>query len=313
MGDKKIVTPAPEDLENYKDMDVGDILRRTRLHYGQSLKDIESALRIRESQLRAIENGEVEKLPGRVYAVGFVRTYAEFLGLDGAKIAQLFVSQHMESKSKDELSFPLPASESRTPSGKIVIVSLVLIIAVFAGWSIFNSSSTKITTDTREIPSVPDSVRSEMSANNPSVPTESVFGMRLDSGEGADSASAVDGEDGIVLNMIKESWVLIKDADGNTVLSETLTAGDKYFLPNNPGLTMTLGNAKAVEIVINGHALMPLGADDEVINAVPLDVSYLKTLEFQKPDVTTSDIVEEADGVEPPDSDSLNDSGPAEE
>ncbi len=312
MGEKNINIPVPEDLENYKDMDVGDILRRTRLHYGQSLKDIENALRIRESQLRAIENGEVEKLPGRVYAVGFVRTYAEFLGLDGAKIAHLFVSQHMESQPKNELSFPLPASESRTPSVFMIVLSLILVFGVFILWGVVNAPKT-VAPENREIPSVPDDVRSEIDSGNPSIPNESVFGMRLETPDGQDAADQVEGEEGIILNMLEESWVQIKDAEGNTVLSETLTAGDQYFLPNNPGLTMTLGDARAVEILIDGHALMPLGGEDDVVNGMPLDLSYLKTLEFQKPDATTSDVVEDVEGVEPPDSDGLSDSNPPEE
>ena len=58
------------DGTSFTDLPVGEILRRTRVHYKQSVEDIERALRIRASQIKAIETGDLEQLPGRVYAVG---------------------------------------------------------------------------------------------------------------------------------------------------------------------------------------------------------------------------------------------------
>src|SRR5690606_13898422 len=101
---------------NYADLPVGEILRRGREHYNLSLNDVEAALRIRASQLGAIEQGRLDLLPGRVYAVGFVRAYAEYLGLDGGRIVQLFKAQSGESRKSPELHFPVAASESKVPN-----------------------------------------------------------------------------------------------------------------------------------------------------------------------------------------------------
>ena len=49
----------PEELKNFADIEVGGLLRRTREHYRQSLQDIEHALRIRASQIDAIERLEI--------------------------------------------------------------------------------------------------------------------------------------------------------------------------------------------------------------------------------------------------------------
>ncbi|MBU0859077.1 MAG: helix-turn-helix domain-containing protein, partial [Alphaproteobacteria bacterium] len=93
--------------ENLTDMTVGEILRRTRLHYGQSLTDVESILRIRAAQLQALEDGRIDLLPGRVYAIGFVRAYAEYLGLDGEKMVHLFKAQAGNPpRPRAELHFP---------------------------------------------------------------------------------------------------------------------------------------------------------------------------------------------------------------
>ena len=73
------VTDTPDHFQT--DLAVGEILRRTRIHYDQTLADIERALHIRASLLEALEAGDYDRLPGRVYVIGFIRSYSEYLGL----------------------------------------------------------------------------------------------------------------------------------------------------------------------------------------------------------------------------------------
>ncbi|MCF6328789.1 MAG: ATP-binding cassette domain-containing protein, partial [Henriciella sp.] len=53
-----------QELEDIADIEIGEALRRTRLHYCRSLEDIEKSLRIRASQIDAIERGDIASLPG---------------------------------------------------------------------------------------------------------------------------------------------------------------------------------------------------------------------------------------------------------
>src|ERR1700743_625015 len=63
---------------------VGQDLRTARQRRGDDLATVSKALKIRKDHLEALEEDRIEHLPGRAYAVGFVRTYAEYLGLDQA-------------------------------------------------------------------------------------------------------------------------------------------------------------------------------------------------------------------------------------
>jgi cytoskeleton protein RodZ len=69
------------------DSQVGAILRRARNRRKVELSEIEAATRIRLRYLKAIEDEEWDVLPGGVYTRGFIRTYANFLGLDGDRLA----------------------------------------------------------------------------------------------------------------------------------------------------------------------------------------------------------------------------------
>ena len=69
---------------------VGEQLRQKREAYGWSLMNVAQHLRIRASVLAALESGEKEFLPSLTFAKGFVRSYADFLGLNAQEIAQRF-------------------------------------------------------------------------------------------------------------------------------------------------------------------------------------------------------------------------------
>ena len=62
---------------------IGDSLHEARIRRGLSAADVQKGIRIRERYLTALEEERWELLPGEAYTKGFLRTYAEFLGLNG--------------------------------------------------------------------------------------------------------------------------------------------------------------------------------------------------------------------------------------
>lgn len=67
---------------------LGEVFKQRRKELNLSLKEIENATSIRISHLQAIEEGEIHKLNSPIYAQGFVKQYAAFLGIDGEKIVR---------------------------------------------------------------------------------------------------------------------------------------------------------------------------------------------------------------------------------
>lgn len=79
---------------------IGEQFKHKRKEMNLSLKEVESATSIRMNYLQAIEEGEMQKLISPVYAQGFLKQYASFLGLDGEQIVKehghLFVRSGMQ-------------------------------------------------------------------------------------------------------------------------------------------------------------------------------------------------------------------------
>lgn len=67
---------------------IGQLLQQRRKELNVSLKEVENATSIRMVYLQAIEDGDTTKLISPVYAQGFLKQYASFLGIDGDKIVR---------------------------------------------------------------------------------------------------------------------------------------------------------------------------------------------------------------------------------
>src|ERR1700733_14439009 len=72
---------------------VGQDLRAARLRRGDDLATVSTSLKIRKDHLEAIEEDLLDALPGRTYAVGFVRSYADYLGLDVSQTLERFKAE----------------------------------------------------------------------------------------------------------------------------------------------------------------------------------------------------------------------------
>jgi len=126
---QKRVEPIEEVREG-----IAQLLKQTRERYGQSLRDVSASLRIRLAYLQAIESGRFRELPGTTYAVGFVRSYAEYLGLDANEIVRRFKGEVEGLDNRTQLAFPEPVPEGKVPGGAIIIVSLVVLAIGYGGW-----------------------------------------------------------------------------------------------------------------------------------------------------------------------------------
>lgn len=249
---------TPMDLDSYTDLSVGEILRRTREYYGQTLPQVEVNLRIRASQLEAIENLDLDKLPGRVYAIGFVRAYSEYLGLDGDKMVHLFKAQSVGKRVKPQLKFPVTFSETKTPNIQIVLFSMVATILLIAYWAAFYTPTKYV----ENIPPVPEALKkSSIPVAAAEVETPAEEELEAVSEEVTNKMELVISED---------SWIEIKNAKGEAVVSQVLKPGDKYIVPDEGGYSVSTGNAGGVTVFIDGKEIKTLGKSSEVKRNIAL-------------------------------------------
>jgi cytoskeleton protein RodZ len=110
--------------------EIGISLREARLRQGIELPRVEADTKIRAKYLRALEEERFEVLPAETYVKGFLRTYAEYLGLDGQLYVDEFNSRF--ARAEDPLVAPSPPqrTRSRPVESNFVVVALAGIVAV---------------------------------------------------------------------------------------------------------------------------------------------------------------------------------------
>ncbi len=134
------------------------LLRRTREGRRIAIDDVAATLRLKVSYLEAIEKGAYERLPGPAYAVGFVRAYAEYLGLDGDEAARRFKREAQEFDGRPDLSLPMPIAERSIPGGRILMTALVLAVCGYGFWYYVDSGERR---HPEMVAAVPPSLRTD--------------------------------------------------------------------------------------------------------------------------------------------------------
>ena len=143
-------TPSQAADSNYQT--VGATLRSRREERGEDLRYVAQMLRIRYPYLKAIEDGRPDELPGPTYAVGFVRTYSDHLGLDSDKLVQRFKAEAAGLQSRADLHFPAPLPEGKIPSGAVLVVAVLLAAAVYGGWVYLSSGEQQVAEIVPQLP-----------------------------------------------------------------------------------------------------------------------------------------------------------------
>lgn len=113
---------------------IGELLRARREQLELDLDPIGEALRIRPSYLAALEQGRIEELPGPAYAMGFVRAYANHLGLDGDRVLARYKADTADVHARPDLALPVPLGERSLPGGPILLVGLILALCGYGTW-----------------------------------------------------------------------------------------------------------------------------------------------------------------------------------
>lgn len=390
-------------------IEVGRILREARQAQRMELVEVAQHLCIRRVHLEALENGDFSQLPSGPYIVGFVRSYGDLLGLDGAELAERCRREAGPAPRQQRLTFPEPQPEGRTPAGAVLLVAGVIGLVVYGGWYWFSSrggslkelthitlpgqssdagdsasralatatgnqpsvpqpatgatssvtpgtgssmvatsstapATTPVTTlstppvedapavaeagesDDSDIPPPPDSMESTASgtATEPVTPVAPVTPSATASAPTAASTAATvtasalpapaasaasapatsapaaetpapsipavpagdgaashvygqeSGSSRVQIRALQESWVQVRDATGNLLITRVLRVGDVYRAPDEPGLTMVTGNAGGLEVTVDGNKVAALGETGQVLRGVSLDADKLK-------------------------------------
>lgn len=117
---------------------IGEVLLRARQERGSSIEDVERAIKIRAKYIAAIEAEDFDVMPGDAYVAGFIKTYAQFLGIDPTGLLETYHSEH----DSPPLAMPEPIMSTRREHVRLPrpvwVVALAVAAIALVGWFAFN-------------------------------------------------------------------------------------------------------------------------------------------------------------------------------
>ena len=298
--DKSVSDAINEAFDQVELSSVGKLCLDARLNKGLTQEQAGTLLKVRVKIIKDFEDGEHIDLPGLAYKVGFVRSYARLLDLDGDLLVKEFKESLELTSFKEEYKFLTPELNKNNflPIG--VVVSVFIAILSYTGWYYSDRSN--------KIEQVSDQKTEEMFSktaeieNNSYVIIEENFSNNLPSSKTNDekkvqelnskitlndnkvesmiskntelsaTANERDPSTEMVLKATGNSWVEIEDMEGNILMTRLMRPGETYVVPNINGLTFNTGNAGALSLS-QGDVIVPkLGEVGEIITARPLNI-----------------------------------------
>lgn len=270
-------------------INVGAYLREIRKEQGTTIDEVANQIFIRPALVAAIETGDWESLPEPVFVQGFIRRYAEYLGLDGQEVARKFeptpvavlpdpklassgtvegVVKQQDKHGLKVLSKAEPATNGRSaapapsaPPKWNWILGIVGIVAI-AGLIIW------LTTRNTPQPTTesPDAgVEAPVDTTDDAQPeaNDTVSEVAPEPTEVAPAPDDVT----FAVNLEEDAWMRIT-VDGEVAYEGILTAGSEESWTAEEELVITAGNSGGVLFSVNGSEEQPLGEPGQVRDLV---------------------------------------------
>ncbi len=263
---------------------VGTLLCATRMRLGKDLQQVAEILHIRYTYLVAIEDGRYEDLPGQAYAIGFVRAYADHLGLDGDEVVRRFKEESTGVTRKALFEFPLPTPDSGLPSGALILLAMLIGMAVYVGWYFLAGSDRSAVDIVQAVP--------ERLAVLSAPPTPATSAVEKADAAPAPASEAADGAsdaapteakpdlrpppspaDVVELRSKADMWVTLRDAR-KVDHTQFLKKGEVFTVDDARGMTLLASKAADLEVLVNGK-VMVLADEGVFTRGLPLDPEHL--------------------------------------
>lgn len=236
----------------------GRKLSEARRQLGLSLDEVADRIRVRREFLEALEDMNVKLLPGKAYALAFLRSYARELGIDDKAIVDQFQKESALTREDAQKQIRAPISRPHRERPWMAAAMLVLLAAGFVGWRALT-------------PDAGDQVAEVPASAAP--------------GQAHTPVGAAQEEPRVVeIRALADAWLEARGPDGTVFLSRQLRAGDVYRPDPSPGWTLHARDGGAFELFVNGVSAGTLGTAAMPVLGRSIDeVRPLAQAEYARP------------------------------
>ncbi|MCP3956224.1 MAG: DUF4115 domain-containing protein [bacterium] len=280
-GERSDDAPLVAESESF-----GTWLRRQREVREIDLREIADSSKVSMSYLHALEEDRFEVLPAPLFAKGFLRQYARYVGLDPEEVVNFYLAaRHPEGEEEPSLQ---PQTAPEPPSRNYVLIALAITVAlVLVVWLLsflnerLRSAPAQPPDQVQEEASLPPAAAevepaAAMVVTEPTPAPESLVVAK----EGPEEQVAVEGPIfplRVTLDFMSDCWVEAA-VDGERKISELKVQGESLLLDAEEVVEFKVGDVGAVQVEVNGS---PFAIGDRVgtsVRTVRIDLDTAASL-----------------------------------
>jgi cytoskeletal protein RodZ len=225
---KKLRNPNAEQDADYGGYaDLGSKLKDLREKRNLSLDQVSKRLNIRGHYIKALEEGRVTAIPGQIYVDGYLRNYADYLGMDGDMMAASYRGSGGRSSNDDNFMLPEISNDEMRPGKNILLIALLLLLVIYGIWHVSNRHDVSTSDEAAEATPMPTNTEKALDAR-------------------------------VVILAKNDVEVTVLGADGATLANKLLHSGDTYFVPSD-GLILKTSVPENIQLFVDGEAVSPYG------------------------------------------------------
>lgn len=255
----------------------GEILKRCREFHDISLESAAEATKISADYLQALEENRITQFASLAYLKGFVRIYANNLGLNPDDIIRLYEKMYSGNDGNQTSSrSPLSAKKKgafRFTFQKLAIPLTLLLLITITSAIINHTSDTPRTQQpaTAQPAPAPAGIQKPVSSSRIAQPATEKQPVSNEVKQPAESVApqknsappaAVQDHTGFIVSLkVLRNCSLIVTVDSSAAQQHDMTAGDRIEWQGNDQILLELTDAGAVEGAINGKQLPAFGAE----------------------------------------------------
>ena len=272
---------------------LGAGLRATREASGRSLAELSVVTRVHTRYLIALEEGDFSALPSRVFAIGYVRAYAEALGLDEQLAVERFKRESPDGSVPLQAPVGVAFQDVRRYSPRVIAAVVAIAVAV-VGWNVFQRVNMLRAPQPSDIASVPESWTLgdvpgqhavSIGAPHPAPPDQTIPALYVTPGLAA-QLTGIDPTDleavaaaaaakappvqaafnprgaiygaaatasQVVLQARKAAALVVRMGDGRVLFARQLAAGESWRAPIGLSATVDVSDPTAFDVYLNGE------------------------------------------------------------
>lgn len=262
---------------------VGKELKSSRISKKISILNVSKELNISKEIIEMIENNQMNERFNKVFWIGHLRSYCNFLELDSDKAIEIFKKRTNFLKDDNKYKLAKPTFEN-SASKFTNFIPATLSILIFTSFYLLFVREDNITREYALVPDLPEIYVPIVEHGDMSKPKNNSINnsennivkddFSYTSAIASNKINTDLSSDTVTLKLLNPTWLQVRDSLDNIILSKLMDKGEEYSYKADRKYNITAGNAGNILVIINQDVIGKIGKFGQVVDSIVINKNF---------------------------------------